>query len=200
MRRRFVVATRLSQARSISGWEFQPGNRALVEEAVVSLEHGPVVGRWTPGDGVVRFPPGIGVRLPPRSRIVFDVRYRKSATPQMDQSAVALYFARAPGRPLQHRTLPCGATRLEQATEALALTPLLPAAGESVEIVAALPDGSVEPLCVIPRYEPGYPVTYRFRRGVRLQRGTVVQLRSSSPECSADLSFVAVTRGPRPGP
>ena len=195
-RQRFEVATGLREERWISAWEFRPGNRALVEQALLSIAPDTPLGAWTPPEGIVALPKGVTLRLPPRSRVVLDVRYRKSATPQTDRSAVAFYFARQPGRALQYRSLRCGTTVIDRSVDALAMTPRLTSAGESLEIVAERPDHSVDPLCIIPRYEPAYPVTYRFRGAVPLPRGTSVQLRSSSPDCSVDLAFVA--RVPQP--
>ncbi len=188
---RFVVSTGLTEERWISGWEFRPGNRSLVEQAVLSIDPATPLGAWTPPEPMVALPSGVTLRLPPRARIVLEVHYRKSATPQTDRSAVALYFARAPGRALGHRQLGCGTTVLDRSVDALALTPRLGSAGESMEVVAIRPDQTVDPLCVIPRYEPGYPITYRFRSGVPLPRGTSIQVRASSSDCSVDLAFVA---------
>jgi hypothetical protein len=194
--RQFVIATSLPEERYIVAWEFRPGNRVLVEQAVLSVAPGTRLGAWTPPEGLVSFPDGVTQRLPPRARVVLDVRYRKSPTPQTDRSAVALYFSSQPGRPVRSRSLGCGATVIDRGIDALALTPRLAAAGESMEIVATRPDGRVDPLCVIPRFEPGYPLTYRFRAAVALPRGTALSVRSSSQDCSVDLSFVASR--PRP--
>ena len=75
--------------------------------------------------------------------------------------------------------------------EVLAVTPRASGAGASIEIVARRADGTVEPLSVVPRYEPAYPMTYRFRTSVRLRTGTVIDVRSSSPDCTAELDFIA---------
>jgi hypothetical protein len=197
---RFVVSTGLTEERWISGWEFRPGNRALVEQAVLSVDPATPLGAWTPPEQMVAFPKGVTIQLPPRAHIALEVHYRKSSTPQTDRSGVALYFARQPGRPLGHRQLGCGTTVLDRSVDALAITPRLGAAGESMEVVAMRPDQTVDPLCVIPRYEPGYPITYRFRSGVPLPRGTSIQVRATSPDCSVDLAFVAgADKRPRPG-
>jgi len=194
---RFAVPTGLTEERWIAGWEFKPGNRSLVEQAVLSIEPATPLGAWTPPERMVTFPKGVTLRLPPRARIVLEVHYRKSATPQTDRSAVALYFARAPGRALGQQRLGCGTTVLDRSVDALALTPRLGAAGESMEVVATRPDQTVDPLCVIPRYEPGYPITYRFRSGVPLPRGTSIQVRATSSDCSVDMTFVARAELPR---
>jgi hypothetical protein len=188
---RFELATGLAEDRWIAGWEFRPGNRSVIEQAVLRVAPGTLLGEWTPPEGPIVYPSGIAQRLPAGSRLRLELRYRKSATPQTDQSGVALYFGRRPRREIQHRSVPCGTSVIDRDIDALAITPNLPAAGESIEIVARRPDRTVEGLCVVRRYEPGYPITYRFRNNVRLPRGTSLQLRSSSPACAADLDFVA---------
>ena len=130
-------------------------------------------------------------RLPAGSRIALELHYRKSTTPQTDQSGVAFQFGRRPRRELRHRSLACGATSIDRDIEALAVTPRASGAGASIEIVARRADGTVEPLASLSRYEPAYPITYQFRKNVRLRAGTVVDVRSSSPGCTAELDYVA---------
>jgi hypothetical protein len=188
---RFELPTGLRADRWIAGWEFRPGNRSIVEQAVLSIAPDTWLGSWTPPETAVVFPAGVARRLPAGARVLLEVRYRKSATPQTDRSGVALYFGRPSTRELRHQSFRCGATVIDRSVAAIAVTPRLPAAGESIEIVAHRPDRTVEALSVVPRYEPQYPITYRFRKTVPLPRGTVLQLRSSSPGCAADLDVIA---------
>ena len=139
------------------------------------------------------FPRGVAQRLPAGSPVRLDVRYRKSASPERDRSGVALFFGDAPRRELRHRTLACGSTVLDRDVDAVAVTPRAPAAGEWIEVTARRPDGLIEPLCAVRRYEPAYPVTYRFAKDTSLARGTAIEVRSSSSECAADLD-VAMRR------
>ena len=188
---RFELPTGLVQDRWIAGWEFIPGNRSIIEQAVLRIAPAMLVGAWTPPETAFMYPDGVGQRLPAGSRLLLEVRYRKSPAPEIDQSDVALYFGRPPRRELRHRLLRCGTTVIDRNIEARAILPRTPSAGDSIEIVARRPNGTVEALCVLRRFEPGYPITYRFRHGIHLPRGTVLQLRSTSPGCSADLDFVA---------
>ena len=110
--------------------------------------------------------------------------------PETDRSGVAFRFGARPKHELQHRTLACKATAIDRDIDALAVTPIAAEAGASIEIVARRADERVEPLAVVPRYAPEYPITYRFRKGVRLGRGTTIDVRSSAPGCSADLEFI----------
>jgi hypothetical protein len=187
---RFELPTGLVEDRWITGWEFIPGNRSIIEQAVLWIVPGTVIGTWTPPDAAIVFPSGVAERLPAGSRVALELHYKKSSTPQTDQSGVAFQFGGRPRRELRHRSLACGASLIDRDIEALAVTPRASAAGASIEVVARRRDGTVEPLCVLPRYEPAYPITYRFRAGVRLRTGSVIDLRSSSPDCAAELDFI----------
>jgi hypothetical protein len=121
--------------------------------------------------------------------VALELHYKKSSTPQTDQSGVAFQFGGRPRRELRHRSLGCGASVIDRDIEALAVTPRAAGAGASIEIVARRADGTVEPLCVLPRYEPAYPITYRFRTGLQFLTGTVIDVRSSAPDCAAELDF-----------
>src|SRR5262249_39827035 len=117
----------------------------------------------------------------------------KNAGDGMGGGALTIFPGRA-GTALQRRTLECGATPIAQASQAIAISPSAPA-GESIEVTARRPDGTVEPLSIVLQSQPSYPITYRFRNPVLLPRGTVVDLRSSAAECSATLDFTARTPG-----
>ena len=199
---RIELATDLDGDRWVTGWEFKPGNRSIVQQAVVwmmpasstsrTAARRTFLGAWTPSEGEVVYPSGVAQRLPAGSRLAIDLHYRRSATPQIDRSGIRLRFGARPNRELRHRSLSCGASTMDRDVDALAVTPRAAEAGASLEIVARHADGSVEPLSVVPRYEPGYPISYRFRENIRLRRGTTIDVRSSSPGCSAELEFVGL--------
>jgi hypothetical protein len=183
------------ETRWITGWAFRPGDAALVERAVLSIARGDFLGSWVPGDARVRLPPGVAQRLPRSAVLAIDLHYRKSSATQMGPGTLELSFGRPPGRRLQHRALQCDGNHLEEDVEVLAITPLASSAGDSVDIVARRPDGSMEPLVVIPQFDPGYPVTYRFRNPVPLPATTLLNVRSSSPGCSVALEFIGRRSG-----
>ena len=187
---RVDIPTRLAEDRWIAGWEFRPGNRSIIEQAVLSIAPDTPLGTWTPADGAMVYPAGVAQRLPAGSGLTLELHYRKSTTPQTDQSGVAFHFGGRPKRELRHRSLSCGSSTIDRDIEALAVTPRATEAGAPIEIAARRADGSVEALAVVSRYEPAYPVTYRFRKAVRLRKGTVIDVRSSSPACTAALDFI----------
>jgi hypothetical protein len=187
---RIELPTGLDGERWITGWEIRPGNHAIVERAVLSTVPGSVLGTWTPPEGAIVYPSGVASRLGVGARIVIELRYKKSAAAQSDQSGVALYFGRRPKRELKHQRFPCGAQSTDGDIEVLAVTPRASSAGASIEIIAARPDQTMEPLSVVRRYQPQYPITYRLRHPARLPRGSVVHVRSSSLGCEAGMEFV----------
>jgi hypothetical protein len=187
---RVELPTGLTEDRWITGWEFTPGNRAIVEQAVVSIAPATLMGVWTPGEHATKYPAGVAQRLPAGSRLVLELHYRRSSAPETDRSAIALNFGPAPARELRHRSLDCGVSTVDREIEALAVTPKAAQAGAAIEMTARRPDGTVDALAVVPRYEPAYPVSYRLRTGMRLRKGTAIDLRSSSPGCTAALEFV----------
>lgn len=188
---RFELPTGLTGSRWLEGWEFKPGNRSIVEQAAVLIAPATRIGTWTPGDAAMMYPAGVAQRVPAGARLVLEIRYRKSATPQTDQSGIALYFGGKPTRELRHRVIGCGPTAIGRAIDLLAVTPRASAGGASIEIVARRRSGAVEALGLLPRYEPAYPLSYRYRAGVPLSAGTVIDLRSSEAGCTAILDYVA---------
>jgi hypothetical protein len=184
------LPTGLTTDRWVTRWEFRPGNRSIVEQAVLRVLPSTMIGAWTPPDQAISYGSGVGLRLPAGSRLSLDVHYRKSAMPETDRSGVAFWFGPRPARELRHRTLTCGTNVIDRDTDALAVTPRATEAGASIELVARDREGAIEPLSVVPRYEPGFPLTYRFRKPVRLRRGTTIDLRSSAPRCTADLDYI----------
>ena len=191
---RIELPTSLDGDRWVTGWEFRPGNRSIVQQAVLWIldSQRTFVGAWTPPDGASNYPAGVAQRLPAGSRLLLELHYRKSAAPETDRSGVAFRFGARPQRELRHRTLACDSTTIDRDIDALAVTPLATEAGASIEIIARPADGRVEPLSVVPRYAPEYPVTYRFRKAVRLPGGTTIDVRSSAPGCAVELEFVAL--------
>jgi hypothetical protein len=187
---RFELPLDLKGDRWVTGWEFQPGNATVVEHASIAVAPaGTPLGSWTPLDGAITFPPHVGQRLPHASRLSVDVRYRKTAEPQIDRSSLTLFLGAQSSRELRHRLLACGAERIDNTISIVAVNPRASAAGESVEVVARHRDAAIEPLAVVKRWEPAYPITYRMRAPVRVERGSRLEIRSSAAGCGAVIDY-----------
>ncbi len=188
--------------RWISGWSFAAGDPAIVERAVVSIKGHNAIGSWVPGDEATEFPAGAGILLPANAVLDVAFHFRKTAAAGIPASRLELRFRESALNSVRHRELACGANLIEERVEALSVTPLAAAAGDALEVAARRPDGSTEPLVVIPHFDPGYPVTYRFRKRIDLPIGTVVSVRGETAGCRADIEFIRPTAGsaapPRP--
>jgi mono/diheme cytochrome c family protein len=183
------LPTAFAGDRWIAGWQFEPGNRSLVEEAVLMI-NGASIGGWTPFDGPIAYPRGMADRLPKGADLSVAVRYRKSSEPQMDRSAVTLDFGPKPSHEMKHLLVGCGSHLVDQDMTLLAVKPQASAAGDAIEVATYHPDAAIDPLCVVFRYRPEYAVTYRLRTPVRLERGSSVTVRASSTNCAARLDYV----------
>ena len=197
---RLEVAAGNRASRLISGWGFRTGDASLVDRVVLSVVGGGQIGSWVPGDAPVRLPPAVAQRLPSGATLAIELYFRKSSATEMPASTLELSFREAAGRRLRHRSLGCGASSIGDHIEALAITPMAAAAGDSIEIVAQHPGGRIEPLVVIPQFDPAYPVTYRFRKPVPLSGGTTIRVRGASPGCNAELEFSVRASGRLGGP
>ena len=184
----------IDRARSIAGWEFVPAKgTALIQRAVFFVD-GVRLGSWVPSQGAVTLPQGVTVNARARSRMTVEVQYAKSSAADAAPGTLTLTFGPRGVAP-SFLQLSCGAHTIAADARAFAITPSARLAGDSVEVVARYRDGRIEPLSVVPRYVPAYPLTYEFREPVRLPRGTVVEVSGSSPGCGAGLDVIVESRG-----
>jgi hypothetical protein len=186
---RFVLPLSSGDDQWIWGWRAEPGDRRLLEQAVLMVGDTPI-GAWTPLDDRIDYPSGVAQRIPAGSTLTVTLHYRKSSEPKTDRSAVVLELGPRPARELQHRHFACGAHPIDRAIDVLAVTPRPAAAGDSMEMVAYGPRSTVEPLAVLSRFQPEFAVTYRLRTPLRLGRGTQLDLRSSSDACEGTIDYV----------
>jgi hypothetical protein len=152
---RFELTTGLVEDRWITGWEFMPGNRSIIEQAALWIVPNTLVGTWTPPDAARVYPSGVAERLPAGSRIALELHYKKSTTPQTDQSGVAFQFGRRPRRELRNRSLQRHHDHDIEASHDVH-------AGMARRSKCRAADAPSN-LCVPSRYEPA-PITYQFRK------------------------------------
>jgi hypothetical protein len=191
---RLAMTLPIDRARSIAKWEFAPAAGAALIQRAVFLVDGVRLGSWVPSQGAVTLPEGVTVNARARSRMTVEIQYAKSAAAKADPGTLTLTFGPRGVAPA-FLQLSCGAHTIESDARVFAVTPSARLAGDSVEVVARYRDGRIEPLSVVPRYEPAYPLTYEFREPVRLPRGTVVEVSGSSPGCGAGLDVIVDSRG-----
>lgn len=188
--RTFWLQTGAGEDRWIRGWTFRPANPALTSAAIISLESGATLGTWTAGESPTFLPSGVAQRLPSGEGLRLTVHYRGSAPREDGGTRVGLYFAERPAREIAHLALPCGATRVPQPIDVLAVRPRLGSAAWSLAVVARRPDGGVEPLGRFQQYPATHAQTYWLRRPVTLPAGSSIDVGATHGTCGAELAYV----------
>ncbi|HEY7184242.1 MAG TPA: hypothetical protein VIC84_22595 [Blastocatellia bacterium] len=150
------------------------------------------IGYWAPGQMASRLPGDAAIKLPANSRLMMQVRYHKNGEAASDRSSVGLYFANDPTGKLVHNvTINAPATviptnaesyrvkasyAINEASEAVAVRPLLFPLAKSIEVSAHRPDGSVEVLVWAKDYRFDWQPAYLFKKPVALPVGARVEV------------------------
>jgi hypothetical protein len=79
-------------------------------------------------------------------------------------------------------------TKVENSAQIVAIRPSDLKKGASVQVIAARPDGSVEPLLWIYQYNPAYQRTYYYKKSINLPAGTEIQ---TSPADAGKIALFA---------
>lgn len=151
-----------------------------------------LIGQWAPGQAASRLPSGAAIKLPANARVVMQIRYRKNGEAASDRSSAGLYFAKdsisrlvrnvpvnapstvIPANAENHRIKASYA--INEATEAVAIRPLLFPLAKSIEVSAHRPDGSVEVLIWAKDYRFDWQPAYFFKKPVALPAGSRIEV------------------------
>jgi len=196
---RFTVDPGFKEDVWVQAAECRPGNRAVVHHILVYTQSPgqPLYDRdgtahtlagWAPGDMPLIYSPGTAKLIPAGSKLVFEVHYTPTGTPQTDRSSVGIIFAKKPPeRPVETNVLanmfvriPPGAANQEgrmtytfrDNSLILGFMPHMHLRGVSAKYVATYPDGRTETLLSVPDYDFNWQSVYRFKEPVRVPKGT----------------------------
>jgi hypothetical protein len=212
--RRVTIDTGLTTDRWIRQVQVRPGDRRLLKAAFVSvLSSGrpPVwAGAWVPWQTVVTpVPPGAFL-VRAGSQLAIELHYLGQDVPASDDSSIGLFFAPdgewreltsisveagkiAKGKAIVRRK---GEATLTGEASVWGVRPELPADGQSLEVTARKPDGSLEVLLWIQSARSEWPAPFMFREPVRLPAGTVIAVTASG---ASDASPPRATLTIQPG-
>ena len=145
-------------------------------------------GAYVPGREPSFFPEGTGYRIPAGARIRFQLHYTATGRAETDRPRLALYLADAPlAHELRtgaasnfHFEIPPGAEEHEETAEqridrdilVYRLTPHMHYRGKRMRYEAHYPDGRVETLLSVPRYDFNWQHQYVLDPPLRLPAGT----------------------------
>lgn len=200
----FEVDPGFKEDKWIQAAELRPGNRAVVHHSLIFLRppgskdliaqgdlKSVYLTGFAAGSSPLSLPQGMAKKIPAGWRLVFQMHYTTTGTPQHDRSTLGLVF----GDPHTVKkevatnmmmdmslTLPPNApdTLIEARATLphdfflLSLSPHMHLRGKSFRYEAHYPGGQSEILLDIPRYDFGWQDTYDLATPKRLPRGTVL--------------------------
>ena len=215
--RRVTIPTGLATDRWIRQIRIEPGDRRLLRAAFAGIAPGagrsartrdatPVwAGAWSPWQPAILPPDDTAFLLPAGSAIVVELHYRGLELPSTDRSSVELSFAetrewnRSSSLVLDATTRVSAERRtgerlIAQAATVWAIRPERLADGQSLEVSAHAPDGSVQVLLWIPKYRAEWPASFVLARPLRFAPGTRVRITTSGASLPAPPGVVLAVR------
>lgn len=149
--------------RMVGGWSFEPGD-PLITSAIITSDAG-IVGTWVAGDGDVKLPPSMAVRVRGRIRVEIQrrapTRYEAKVVPR--RSVLRFTTAAARSRRVWTEMVNCGSPRTSRPADLLAVRPIL-ADGASVKIWLERTGAPKTVLGWFRDFEPAYARTYWLAR------------------------------------
>lgn len=195
-----AVSTRFKEDMWVQAAEARPGNRAVVHHILIFIQEAgkpfgipddSILVGHAPGDLPLVLPPGVAMKIPKGSHLVFQMHYTANGVAQTDRSSVGLILAKKPPEHIAHtRTMnnftfviPPGAANHEVRSaytfpkEAMILSfmPHMHLRGKSFQYKVVYPDGRSEIALSVPRYDFNWQSTYRLAAPLRISAGTRVE-------------------------
>jgi hypothetical protein len=190
----FVIRTGLVEARWLKAVDLLPGAPEIVRNATISLENGPALAVWVPGDNLVFAPSGAGFRIPARANLRLQIHYKKQWQNERktisDRSTIGLYFIPSPaaGQTIESFTIESSGSVLRARTRVLAVRPSLDRVYGAVTVQAIAPTGTKTPLLKLRVPRPEWARRYWLAQPVDLPAGTRIEVITASPSSYIDLS------------
>lgn len=185
----------------VSAIEARPDNRAVVHHIIVyavdpdkdakGRRNRQFLVGYAPGAQPPHLPDGYALRIPARSKLIFELHYTPNGTAQRDRSDVGLKFT--PLSQVTHLVKVDGVSNhdfeippqadhhqvvaervLKRPVELVSFSPHMHLRGKAFRYEAEYPDGSSEVLLDVPQYDFNWQLTYVLDEVKRLPGGTKV--------------------------
>ena len=191
------VKTEYAEDRWLEALELRPTAREVVHHTAAFLQgpddvqRGPYLTLWTGRTQPTVYPEGVAKRLPAGAWIMFEVHYSPNGDPTTDRTELGLVFADAP--PEREASTLAVATRefiipphvddhpviaelpFWRGGEILSLLPHMHRRGTAFRYELERPDGSVEVLLDVPRYDFRWQLSYEFATPLRVEAGDTLR-------------------------
>lgn len=229
----FVIPTSFGTDRYITEMEIIPGNRGAVHHVLVfqdptntpvildNNDPGPgytnyggtgsnqseLIGAWVPGQGVYKFPSGMGVKLTPGANIVLQVHYPGGISGELDSTQIRLKLTTTPLRqvyfnpPLNHYLtitngpliIPANTTRtfyeeytVPYSVSVLGVAPHMHLIGREIKSWGITPSNDTIPLINIPEWQFNWQGVYNFRNVLKIPAGTTIYAEATYDNTSSN--------------
>ena len=207
--KRYIVSTRLATTTFVRALDFKPGD-AHARAAFYTLDGtNQYLGGWTPTHPATEFPPASAVRLPPNARVIIDV-LATGSDPAARIPELALYAADGAAQSVTDLVLTStkangrvswsAQRRLLRQVTVFALRVQMGEGGDSIEVRARRPDGSIEPLLLIREFTAHWQTPYVLRRPLTLPAGSVIEAAASVTGRERHAQFAVHVQAFEPAP
>jgi len=195
---RTIVDLGLTSERTVSGVEYQPGDRRIVRAAVFTVQQtGQWLGSWTPWYGYQKLPDGVSVALPAGARIVAEIHYRGTTEPVVDRGTLGLFFAdRKAAQRASDLVIDAkrdstagkarGSIRIAADTRVWAFRLDEAQAATAIEVSARRPDGGTDVLLLARNLSNEWPTPFVLEEPLLLRKGTQLSIVVSCDPCAVD--------------
>lgn len=146
------------------------------------------MGAWAPGGEPVKLPEGMGIPVPGGGDFVIEIHYHLNGKKTQDQSQIAVYLAKKPVEKevtglfvgTQDVSIPAGDADywrhfymdVTNDLDLIDIAAHMHYIGQTVKVVATLPDGSVKPLLMIKDWDIRWQNVYVYRKPVFIPKGS----------------------------
>jgi len=189
----FIVPTTFTDEKWVKAADLMPGIVSMVRRAYISIDGGPVLAVWEPGDDAVDPPSGAAFKLAPGTKLHVKIDYKKSWQDEqkslVDKSVIGLYFTEAPlsGKSIESVTIEgpkdgnnTGPRTFNGAMKTggrvVALRPMLDDAYSLVEVNAVAASGRKVTLLKLRNPRPEWPRRYWLVDPIELPPNTRIEV------------------------
>lgn len=187
-----TLATNFSETKWVKAVDVLPGVPSMVRRAYVTVEGGPLLAMWEPGDDVTDPPSGAAFKIPAGAKLRLKIDYKKSWQDEQnslsDKTTVGLYFTEEPlsGKSIESVTIDgpkdeatgprtfSGA--LKGAGRVVALRPMVDVAYATVDITAITGSGRKVTLLKLRNPRPEWPRRYWLVDPIELPADTKIEV------------------------
>jgi peroxiredoxin len=198
----FLVPTDFAEDRWVTKAEVRPSDARVVHHVLVYVK---LPGKetyqldgtttafagWVPGDMPFEHPEDTAVKLPKGAELQFEIHYTPNGLATKDRTSLGLVFAKEPPARESRMNIfaklgikiPAGASHhreesfltFRQDVRILSALPHMHVRGKSWKYEAIYPDGRVETILNVPRWDFNWQSVYRFDPPLALPKGTKIR-------------------------